>query len=47
MYTLGGHIIKGVVKKADSKMLGIEHETGFFVVYTRTIVSLFMRKDGT
>jgi len=32
VYTLDGREITGVVRKADSKLLGIEHEDGFFIV---------------
>ncbi len=46
VYTLDGQIIKGVVRRAETKLLGIEHENGFFVINTNAIASLFISKDG-
>jgi len=46
VYTLDGQIIKGIVRKVDSKLLGIEYDKGFFVINTSAIASLFISKDG-
>ena len=46
VYTLDGKIIKGIVRRADAKLLGIEHENGFFVINTSAIASMFISKDG-
>jgi len=44
VYTLDGQIISGKVIKADTKILAIEHQDGFFVMNTSAIVSLFIKK---
>ncbi len=45
VYTLDGNKIKGVVRKADVNLLGIEHEDGFFIINTSAIASLFIGRD--
>jgi hypothetical protein len=46
VYTIDGRITTGVVRKADSKLLAIEHADGFFLINTSAIASMFIGKDG-
>jgi len=43
--TLDGKSIKGVLKRADENLLGIEHNTGFLIIFTKAIASIFMSID--
>jgi hypothetical protein len=46
VHTLDGQIITGKVIKAESKILGIEQEDGFFAINTSAVASMFVKKES-